>query len=202
MRLSTPRDVIRWLLGRFPLAIGACGRGSSIARPRDIRGAPHVTMGQRSFIRPHSYIECLSRWGDQVFSPTVTIGDGVYIGGHLYLVCIARVRIGHRCVLSEHVYISDNSHGFDPDAGPIMRQPLESKGPIEIGDDCFIGYRAVVMPGVTLGHHCVVGANAVVTKSFPPYSMVAGVPARLIRRYSPEKRQWLPVDPSQASPTA
>ncbi|WP_396275136.1 acyltransferase [Granulicella aggregans] len=75
-----------------------------------------------------------------------------------------------------------------------MRQNLESKGPIVIGDNCFLGYRVAVTPGVTLGEWCVVGANSVVTKSFPPYSMIAGAPARMIKRYSLEERAWVRVN--------
>jgi acetyltransferase-like isoleucine patch superfamily enzyme len=74
-----------------------------------------------------------------------------------------------------------------------MSQPLHSKGPIVIGPDCFLGYRAVIMPGVTLGRHCVVGANAVVTRSFPDFSMVVGSPARLIKRYDPQSREWVTI---------
>ncbi len=69
-------------------------------------------------------------------------------------------------MLSEQVYITDLSHGLQPDRGPIMKQPLESKGPVRIGPRCFLGYRTAIMPGVTLGESCVVGANSVVTRSF------------------------------------
>ncbi|MGO4213600.1 acyltransferase, partial [Terriglobus sp. YAF25] len=89
------------------------------------------------------------------------------------------------------VYISDASHGVDPTKGPILDQNLSSRGEVRIGRSSFIGYRVCVMPGVVLGEHCVVGANAVVTKSFPAYSMVAGVPARLIRRYSFAEKRWV-----------
>ena len=96
-------------------------------------------------------------------------------------------------MLSEQVYISDNSHGYDPNAGPILKQPLETKGPVLIGPGCFLGYRAVIMSGVELGAHCVVGANSVVTRSFPSFSMVAGCPARLVKRFDPATSRWLKV---------
>jgi lipopolysaccharide O-acetyltransferase len=61
---------------------------------------------------------------------------------------------------------------------------------VEIGNECFLGVRVSIMPGVTLGNHCVVGAHSVVTRSFPDFSMVAGVPARLIRTFDFCKGQW------------
>ena len=100
------------------------------------------------------------------------------------------ITIGDGCVLSEHVYITDLMHGLHPDQGLIMQQPLQSKGPVRIGSGCFLGYRAAIMPGVTLGDHCVVGANSVVTKSFPAYSMLVGSPARLVRSYNRKTAKW------------
>jgi acetyltransferase-like isoleucine patch superfamily enzyme len=69
----------------------------------------------------------------------------------------------------------------------MMQQRLKSKGPVRIGAGSFLGYRAVVLPGVTLGPHCVVGAQAVVTESFAEGSMVAGNPARLLKRWDGER---------------
>ncbi|WP_345934273.1 acyltransferase [Granulicella sp. WH15] len=74
-----------------------------------------------------------------------------------------------------------------------MKQALESKGPIRIGRNCFLGYRAAVLPGVTLGEGCVVGINAVVTRSFPAHSMLAGVPAKVIRTFDHSTQTWVSV---------
>lgn len=100
------------------------------------------------------------------------------------------VEIGSGCVLSEHVYVSDIAHGLDPRGGFIMEQPLESKGPVRIGKNVFIGYGCSILPGVTLGDHCVVGTRSVVTHSFPAYSMIAGSPARVVKQYNPITGQW------------
>ena len=185
------RNFARFLLGRFPRGLAGHGYGSRILRPRRIRGARYIKLGSETVIAEHSHIECLSSWGSQNFTPVLEIGSRVYLGRNAYIVCINTIKIGDGCVISDQVYVADNSHGYDPFGGAIMKQPLHSKGPIEIGDDCFVGYRAVIMPGVVLGKRCVVGANSVVTRSFEAYSMVAGCPARLVRRYSLEKKSWI-----------
>jgi acetyltransferase-like isoleucine patch superfamily enzyme len=125
------------------------------------------------------------------YDSSIVIGNDVYIGRYVFLVAAQGITISSGCVLSEHVYITDENHGYNPLAGPIMQQELESKGPVRIGPNCLLGYRTAVMPGVTLGEWCIVGANSVVTHSFPSYSMIAGAPARLIKVYSHELRQWV-----------
>ena len=92
--------------------------------------------------------------------------------------------------MSEYVYISDHYHEFEPGDMLLVEQPLKSKGSVIIGENCFIGYRVSILGGVELGNNCVVGSHAVVTQSFPPYSMIAGVPAKLLKTYNFETKGW------------
>jgi acetyltransferase-like isoleucine patch superfamily enzyme len=147
-------------------------------------------MGDRSIILEGGYISAMERYAGVDHSPRISIGDDVYIGRYCYLTAIQEITIGSDCVLSECVYITDLSHGFNPKAGPIMRQPLTAKGPVRIGAHSFLGYRVSVMQGVELGEHCIVGADSVVTHSFPSYTMIAGNPARIIKKYSLDNDQW------------
>jgi acetyltransferase-like isoleucine patch superfamily enzyme len=165
------------------------GPRSYIFRPHAIHPRQSLTLGAGCEILKDSYI-----WSPDAGTAQIRIGDGTYIGRHLYLTAMDRVTIGAGCVISDHVYITDLAHGLDPHGAFLLHQPLESKGPVAIGDGCFLGFRASILPGVTLGAHCVVGTNAVVTRSFPEYTMLVGIPARAIKTYSLEQKQWIPIE--------
>ena len=104
----------------------------------------------------------------------INIGDNTYIGRFFNLHTASEISLGKNVVLSDYVYISTISHGITPSEVGIMEQPWEDKGMVRVGDNSFIGFGAVVLPSVSIGQWCIVGAGSVVTKSFPDYSMIAG----------------------------
>ena len=186
------RRIFRGLF--FPLPRGMeAGAGVQIHHPHRISNAQRISVGDRTVIGAQALITPILQYASVAYSPTIIIGSDVYLGPHLYMACVGRMTIGNGSVLSEHVYLNDAGHGFDPEAGLIMDQPLVCHGDITIGSNCFLGLRSAIMPGVTLGDHCVVGVNSVVTKSFPAYSMIAGAPAVLVKRYSLEQKVWIRV---------
>jgi acetyltransferase-like isoleucine patch superfamily enzyme len=177
------------------------GKNVRIGRPNRISFPGCIVVGDGTQIGSEALISPIPQYAGHHFSPQIVIGKDVYIGPHLYIAAISSVKIGDGCVLSEHVYINDCSHGLEPNGGLIMQQPLVHGGDVEIGDGCFLGYRSSILPGVRLGAHCVVGINSVVTRSFPAYSMIAGSPARLVKIWSAEKEAWLPTaEPSVKLP--
>jgi acetyltransferase-like isoleucine patch superfamily enzyme len=192
MILEAAKKVINRLMTSSPRGISS-GVGVSVQRPFRVYNSECIRIGDRTQIRGNALIQPICEYRGVRYTPSVEIGDDVYIGSNLYLACIGKIIIGDGSVLSEHVFLNDATHGFDPAAGPIMQQKLSSKGGISIGKHCFLGLRVAVLPGVTLGDHCVVGINSVVNRSFPAYSMVAGSPAKLVRTYSVEQRQWIEV---------
>ena len=169
------------------------GSDSYIFRPRRIDGPKYIRIGSRTTVDRFGWLSALETYAGVNFTPEIVLGDDVHIGRYSCLTAINSIVIDNGCLLSEHVYISDHSHGLDPDGGLLVHQPLVSKGNVRIGAHSFIGYRACVLPGVTLGMHCVVGANSVVTRSFPDGSMIAGAPARLVKQYCSNSKQWRPA---------
>jgi acetyltransferase-like isoleucine patch superfamily enzyme len=175
---------------RHPQGLKA-GRGSYIRAPFEIPFGNGISLGERTTVGRHALMSLIKNYGSDVFEPKIYIGNDVYIGSHLYLVAVGEITIGDGCVLSDYVNINDASHGLDPTAGPIMQQRLVFKGPIRIGQNCFLGFRSAILSGVSLGEGCVVGINSVVTKSFPAYSMIAGAPARVVRTFDHASKSWI-----------
>lgn len=109
----------------------------------------------------------------------VTIGDHTRIGLHNTI--IGPVTIGSHVNLAQGITVTALNHNFE-DSDKLIDEQGVSTTPVTIGDDIWIGANAVVLPGVTIGAHSVVAAGAVVTKDIPPHSLVAGVPAKIIKQ--------------------
>ncbi len=108
----------------------------------------------------------------------VVIGDHTRIGLHNTI--IGPVEIGNNVNLAQGITVTALNHNFSDTNKRIDEQGV-STNPVTIEDDVWVGANAVILPGVTIGEHCVVAAGAIVTKDVPPHSLVAGVPAKVIK---------------------
>lgn len=113
------------------------------------------------------------------FSSKVTLEDysGIGINAKIYGTC----HIGRYVMMGTDVTIITRNHRFDRTDIPMMEQGFGEERPVYIGNDVWIGDRVLILPGVHIGDGSIIAAGAVVTKNVPPYSIVAGVPARKIR---------------------
>jgi acetyltransferase-like isoleucine patch superfamily enzyme len=112
---------------------------------------------------------------------TLAVGRGTVFGHHCTVAADEEVIIGERCLLAELVSVRDHDHAFD-DAEVAVVDQGRVTAPVRIGDDVWIGAKATVLRGVTIGPGSVIGANAVVTRDVPPGSIAVGVPARVVGR--------------------
>jgi serine acetyltransferase len=165
------------------------GAGTIVQFPAVINGRPFVTVGDGTLIRRRASLNAFPLEGHP--APRLTIGDGCDLGDNLLISCALRVSIGNAVLASQRVYIGDNNHDFtNPTSGPVGL-PCVNPRPVRIGDGAFLGIGCAVMPGVTIGERAVIGANAVVTSDVEAWTMVAGIPARPVKRW--DGQQWVTV---------
>lgn len=110
--------------------------------------------------------------------PRVLVRSGTYVNRYTLIDASESVEIGPDAMIGPHVYITDHDHGTAKDQR-VQDQPLVSK-PVKIGRDVWIGTHAVILKGVTIGQGAIIAAGAVVTKDVDPYTIVGGVPAKVI----------------------
>lgn len=148
------------------------GKSSKIHRSVRMDTPPYrkFSLGDYSVVESYSCIN--NAVGD------VIIGDHTRVG--LHNTVIGPVTIGNHVNLAQGVTVTAINHNFTEKDLRIDEQGV-STSPVTIGDDIWIGANAVILPGVTIGNHTVVAAGAVVTKDVPPHTLVAGVPAKIIK---------------------
>lgn len=159
-------------------------KGITINNPKCIYIGKNVGIGSNTYLGP------VTEYAGISYNPKIIIGDGTWIGKNCSIAAINKVQIGKNVLFAGHVHITDHSHGYENINEPIFKQPLISKGPIIIEDDCWLGFSCEILSGVHIGKHSIVAARAVVTKDVPAYSIVAGNPARIVKTYNQTTQKW------------
>ena len=137
-----------------------------------------VTIGNNFSIGRNSIIECtgvLRELGEECI-----IGENVGIAANAFISVRGKLVIGNDCIFGPGLSIFTENHNFRDISKPIRLQGATRKG-VEIGNDCWFGANVTVLDGVKIGNKCVIAAGAVITKDIPDFSIVGGVPAKVIR---------------------
>lgn len=164
---------LRWRVGAllsktlYRRAFGSFGKGSVIVAPLILRGVADMHIGAACAIYPGAWLQREPGGGQ------LEIGDHTYLGHGVHVHALDPVTIGARCVLADGVFVGATDHGRGD------RHQVVATGPITIGNDCFLGQRAVVLGGVRIGDGATIGAGAVVTRDVPAGAVATGVPARI-----------------------
>jgi acetyltransferase-like isoleucine patch superfamily enzyme len=152
-------------------------------KPTTIFNERFITIGQDTLIGPDISLSAGMVPGQECITyPVVSIGDRCLIGRGSGIVGHFSIEIGNDVWTGHNVYITDQNHGYEDVERPISQQSQPERA-VKIGDGSWLGYGSVVLPGVTIGKHVVVGANSVVTHDIPDYSVAVGVPAKVIKRF-------------------
>ena len=167
--------------------IGSVGDKVLIGKPCKLQGSGQkfISIGNNTIIQSNTVLGCWTSYGCQKFTPYISIGNNCNLGEYNHITACKGITIGDGLLTGRFVYIGDNSHGdlseFDSQIPPAERK-LTSKGEIIIGRNVWIGDKATILSGVNIGDNVTVAANAVVTKDIPSNCIVAGVPARIIKK--------------------
>lgn len=149
---------------------------------RNIKIGKDVSIGRNSWLAAVP----LTGKGDA----SLTIGDGCYIGNFSHFYATHSITIESKVLIADKVYISDNLHEYTNVCIPIIEQPIIQKKNVSIGSGSWIGENVCII-GATIGKHCVIGANSVVTHDIPDFSVAVGSPAKIIKRYDFSQNKWV-----------
>lgn len=160
------------------------GKGSVIYRSvrKDIVPFNVFELGKRSVIEDYSVIN--NAVGNLVIGNNTRVGIGNTI--------IGPVTISDNVNIGQNVTISGLNHNYE-DPGKTISEQGVSTMPIKIENNVWIGANSVVLPGVQIGNHSVIGAGSIITKDIPPYSVAVGNPARIVKRYDMDLKEWVKV---------
>lgn len=131
----------------------------------------------------------IKKYNEINFSPSIIFEDNVSIMRNLYLTCANNIVIGKNTAIASNVTITDIHHPYTDPLIPIEQQNLEI-GKVHIGEDCKIYNNVVILPNTTIGKHVTIGANSVVNRNIPDYSIAVGIPAKIIKRYDFHTKSW------------
>ncbi len=170
-------------------AFGHFGKNSVIRSPLMLHNTQFMSIADNVSIRQGARFDLVSERFGRAYEPRVVIEEGVSIEQNFHLACAEEIVISRKVAITENVGIFDIWHPYTDIELPIVDQPLKT-APVFIGEETLIGMGVVIQPGVTIGKHCVIGANSVVTRDIPDYAVAVGIPARVIKYYNFQSKQW------------
>lgn len=165
-----------------------------------VYGRKYVEIG-RNFSAGRGFRLEVIKIKDTITRPRVKIGNNVLLSDYCHIGAVNYVEIGNHVLFGSKCYVTDHNHGIysgdrekqsGPDTPPTER-PLTCDKKVIIEDNVWMGDNVTVLPGATIGWGSIIGSNAVVTKSIPPGSIAAGIPARVIKRWDKEMKTWRKV---------
>lgn len=173
----------------FARSFGAWGEETLVVAPAAVEGAVNIRLGARVYVAHHATLAARPLTGE---AASLEIGDGCKLGKFNHIYATHRVVLGTRVLTANGVYISDNNHEFRDPFLAVMDQPIRQMADTIIGEGSWLGHNVCVV-GAQVGRHCVLGANTVLTRDVPDFSVVVGAPGRVIRRYDPTRGAWRPT---------
>jgi acetyltransferase-like isoleucine patch superfamily enzyme len=182
-----------WLRQTYPFA--AMGESVSIdySCPISRRHAHRISLGNQVRLARDAYVG-VSGPAHGAGEPVIIIEDNSVVHWRSMIGGRNRIHIERDCIITQDVLITDHDHLFEDVTKPVDNVGYTEGGTIRIGEGSWVGHGAAIICSrgeLVLGRHCVIAANAVVTRSAPPFSVLSGNPARVVKQYDPAKKAWV-----------
>lgn len=163
------------------------GNKSTIFNPDILQGMGFISVGENTHVQQGLWLLALKI--SERYDPAIRIGNHVYIGRYAHIVSVRDVSICDNVLIADKVYISDNLHEYSRIDIPVKDQPILFKNAVTIHDGAWLGENVCII-GASVGRNAIVAANSVVTRDVPDYTVVAGAPAKVIKKYNHESNTW------------
>jgi acetyltransferase-like isoleucine patch superfamily enzyme len=179
-----------WLTWTYPFA--SVGKGLFVHYSCDLRRpvANRIWAGDSVSLGREVWLNVLEKDAN-TNGPAIILEDGCKIGRRSMISAKNRIYIGQNTILCPSVLVMDHNHAFENVSIPIFQQGVTQGGTIRIEEECSIGFGAAIVCNqgeLVIGRNSVLGVNSVVGHSIPPYSVVTGNPARVVKRYDPDRK--------------
>ena len=180
-----------WVAAIYPFAF--IGKKTSIHYTCDIRNPELISLGNFVIVHKDAWLHGVPSHENDG-RPILTISDDCLIGRRSHISAHNCICLGPGVIVSASVLIQDHGHAYEDVTMPIRLQGLSRGGTIRIEEGCWIGQGAAIVcteGQLVLGRNSVVAANALVTRSAPPHSVLSGNPARVVKQYDAAKKTWV-----------
>lgn len=181
-----------WLRYTYPFASLGDKLSAHYTAEIERERAHQIKLGNSVTLYKHVWLNVSAL--EETGEPVITLEDGCAIGHRTTISAKNGIHLERNVITAQSVLIMDHSHAYEDVTLPIKEQGVSDGGRIRIGQGCWIGHGAAIVctkGDLTLGQNCVVAANALVTRSFPPYCVISGNPARVVKQFDFAQKTWV-----------
>lgn len=175
---------------RLMLGFSKIGKNCFIGPRARINKCRYIKMGDKCRIGSDCRLSMYDEFADIAYQPELNFGNNVYMGDHLTILCADKITIADNVLMASYITITSENHGMEVESNIGYGKQALITAPVTIKEGVWIGEKVIILPGIIIGKQAIIAAGAVVTKNVPDYTIVAGNPARVIRRYNFNTHTW------------